>query len=61
MSTFHHPAFTDITQTVDDDRDAEMAAAGWVPLLNPAQKKRLKKLEDDVAVEQLERDLTPRK
>lgn len=30
MSTFRHPVWPDVTETVPDDRDEGMTFAGWV-------------------------------
>lgn len=43
-----HPAFPNVQQVVEDDAVKEWEAAGWLPLLDAAQRKRLAEIQSEV-------------
>ena len=46
-----HPAFPDITRTVDVAEVDDWRAQGWLPLLDDKQEERYQELEAEVAEE----------
>lgn len=46
-----HPTLADVTRTVPDADVSRWEAAGWVPLLDAAQRARFIELEDEIAAD----------